>query len=89
MYTKVIQLHIDMYLFFFKFFSPLSYIILSRACAYRVGPVWLCLLNIAVVGGIAGEFGTNMQIVFVRLNPNRMLGKGKFGDGSGSQSSSV
>ena len=57
---------------------------------YRIGPVWLCLLNIAVVGGISKEFGTNMYICLLSgLNPNRMLGKGKFGDGSGSQSSSV
>ena len=47
MYSKVIQLHIYMYLFFFKFFSHLGYYrILSSV---TVGPGWLSILNIAVV----------------------------------------
>ena len=46
-YSKVIQLYIHMYLFFFKFFSYLGYyrILSSISCAiYTVGPCWLSIL---------------------------------------------
>ena len=55
-YSKVIQLYIYMYLFFFKFFSHLGYCrILAELSvksllkpAYAVGPWWLSIFNMAV-----------------------------------------
>ena len=50
MYSKVIQLHISIYLFFFRLFYIIGYYkILNSSLCFTVGPCWLSINILYIV----------------------------------------
>ena len=59
MYSKVIQLYIHMYLFFFRFFPHLGYyrILSKNSLCCTAGPCWCSILNIVSFTFFVRDFG--------------------------------